>query len=208
VKIVEKGWLDKPEQIADLYCSADLVLMPSELESFGLMAAEAMSCGRVVVALEVSSSALPETINSPTCGLAVSRSEYPGAVLDLLCSSDELLEREKKSLEFAQSEYSNATYLSRILHVYSQAVADFPSSDSGKFLIEQLRKASNDYWKGKNVIAEMPGVSEKEISVLKAEISIQKFSSFNKVFSFYAQHGLMATARKVRAVISRRFFRG
>jgi glycosyltransferase involved in cell wall biosynthesis len=207
VNIVEKGWLNNPEQVADLYRAADLVLMPSELESFGLMAAEAMSCGRVVVALEVSSSALPETVNSPTCGLAVPWNEYPDAVLDLLCSGDELLVREKNSLEFAQSEYSNATYLSRMLDVYRQTVADFPFSDSGKFLIEQLRKASAEYWKGKGVIGEMYGVSAERIETLQTGMPIQELSLFNRVFAFYAQHGFMSTARKARAAISRRLFR-
>lgn len=207
VNIVEKGWLNNPEQVADLYRAADLVLMPSELESFGLMAAEAMSCGRVVVALEVSSSALPETVNSPTCGLAVPRSEYPSAVLGLLCSGADLLDREKKSLEFAQSEYSNATHLRRMLHVYRQAIADFPFSDNSKFLIEQLRKASADYWKGKGEIEQMSGVSVERIATLPTGVPIQELSIFNRVFDFYAQHGFKTTARKARAVISRRLSR-
>lgn len=207
VKVVEKGWLNNPEHVADLYRAADLVLMPSELESFGLMAAEAMSCGRVVVALEISSSALPETVNSPDCGLAVSRSEYPAAVLDLLWSGRELLAREKKSLEFAQSEYSNATYLSRMLQVYSQAVADFSSQDSSKFLIEQLRKASAGYWNAKGVMGVMPeGTVESSVAV-SAGMHARDLTLINKVSSFYAQHGFMTTARKASAVISRRLSR-
>jgi hypothetical protein len=202
VKVVEKGWLNNPEQVADLYRAADLVLMPSELESFGLMAAEAMSCGRVVVALDVSSSALAETVNSPTCGLAVSRSEYTGAVLDLLWSLDEFLVREKKSLEFAMSEYSYTTYIKRMLDVYSQAVADFPFSDSSKFLIEQLRSASADYWKGKGEIGVMSGLS------IESEVALPiRMTLIDRVSSFYAQHGFMTTARKARAVISRRLSR-
>jgi glycosyltransferase involved in cell wall biosynthesis len=207
VKVVEKGWLNKPEQVADLYRAADLVLMPSELESFGLMAAEAMSCGRVVVALETSSSALPETVNSPTCGLAVPWSEYPSTVLDLLSSGDELLEREKKSLEFAKSEYSYAIYISRMRNVYKEAVADFPSSDSSKYLIEQLRKASADYWKGKGVEGDVLGIHAARTSTLQSGMSMQEWSLFNKGLSFYKQYGFMTTARKVLALISRRLSR-
>jgi len=201
LKVVEKGWLKNPEQVADLYRAADLVLMPSELESFGLMAAEAMSCGRIVVALEASSSALPETISSPNCGIAVSSSEYPGAVLDLLSSGYEFLARESKSLEFAKSEYSYTTYISRMLDVYSQTVADFSYSDSSKFLIEQLRKASADYWKGKGGNQDFQTVSAEIIETL---IPIQKRALFNKGFSYYKQHGFMTTARKTLALISRR----
>jgi glycosyltransferase involved in cell wall biosynthesis len=207
VKVVEKGWLNNPEQVADLYRAADLVLMPSELESFGLMAAEAMSCGRVVVALEASSSALPETVNSPTCGLAVPWSEYPSAVIDLLCSCDELLAREKKSLAFAQSEYSYATYISRILDVYRQAVADFPFSDSSKFLIEQLRKASADYWRARGTTEKSQTIPAEIISTLQAGLTIQEWPLFNRGFSYYQQHGFMTTVRKALAVISRRLSR-
>jgi glycosyltransferase involved in cell wall biosynthesis len=207
VKIVEKGWLNNPEQVADLYRAADLVLMPSELESFGLMAAEAMSCGRVVVALEVSSSALPETVNSPTCGLAVPWSEYPCAVLALLCSGDELLKREKKSLEFARSEYSYAIHISRMLDVYRLTVADFLFSNSSKFLIEQLRKASADYWKSRGATGNMQDSPAERVAILQAGIPRQEWSLFNRGFSFYKHHGFTTTARKALAVISRRLYR-
>jgi glycosyltransferase involved in cell wall biosynthesis len=207
VNVVEKGWLNNPVQVADLYLAADLVLMPSELESFGLMAAEAMSCGRVVVALAIESSALPETVDSPNCGLAVPLSEYSSAVLDLLNSSHEILEREKKSLEFARSEYSKATYISRMLHVYKQVVADFPLSDNSKFLIEQLRKASPGYWKAREVISMVPAVPAESGASLPVGRPVQAFSLINKISSFYAQHGFMTTARKVGAVISRRLSR-
>ena len=193
VNVVEKGWLNNPEQLADLYLAADLFLMPSELESFGLMAAEAMSCGRVVVALAIESSALSETVNSPICGLAVPQGEYSDAVLGLLRSGSELLEREKKSLEFARVEYSSATHFSRMLNVYKQVVADFSSSDNSKFLIEQLRNASADYWKAKGKI---------EIVTATPPVPL-----INKVSFYFARHGFMATVRKVRAIIAQRLSR-
>lgn len=192
VNVVDKGWLNNPEQLADLYVAADLFLMPSEFESFGLMAAEAMSCGRVVVALEIESSALSETVNSPICGLAVPRSKYSEAVLSLLRSDRELLEREKKSLEFARIEYSSATHFSRMLHVYKQVVADFPSSDKSKFLIEQLRKASADYWRLRNNF------------IVPNEMALVKIGLIIKVYYYYKKHGFMDTARKVSAVILKR----
>jgi glycosyltransferase involved in cell wall biosynthesis len=207
VKIIEKGWLNNPEQVADLYRAADLVLMPSELESFGLMAAEAMSCGRVVVALEISSSALPETVNSPTCGIAVPLSEYPSAVLDLLSSRDNLLAREKKSLEFAQSEYSYPVYISRMRNVYKEAVADFPFSESSKFLIEQLRKSSVEYWKSKGATGDFLGIPAQGIGTLQARMPMQEWSLLNRGFAFYKRYGFMTTARKAVSVITRRLSR-
>ena len=146
----------------------------------------------------IESSAVPETINSPICGLAVPRSEYSRTVLGLLRSGHELLEREKKSLEFARSEYSSVTYLSRMLHVYKEVVADFPISDNGKFLIEQLRKASAEYWRIKGEIkmaSEAPAGRAVKVSLIK------------KISSFYGQHGFKTTARKVVTVISSRLCR-
>ena len=207
VNVVEKGWLNNPEQVADLYLAADLVLMPSELEAFGMMAAEAMSCGRIVVALEIDSSALPETVNSPICGIAAPRNDYPSVVLRLLGSNHEFLERENRSLEFARSEYSNATHLSRMLDVYKQVVADFPFSDNSKFLIEQLRKASADYWKTRKVSKMVSAVPVESSVTLPVGEPVPAVSLINKVSSFYAQHGFMTTARKVSAVISRRLSR-
>ena len=135
------------------------------------------------------------------------RSEYSGAVLGLLGSGHEFLEREKTSLEFARSEYSNATHLSRMLHVYKQVVADFPLSDNSKFLIEQLRKASAGYWKARGVIEMVPAVPIESGVTLPAGIPVQAVSLINKASSFYAQHGFMTTARKVSAVVSRRLSR-
>jgi glycosyltransferase involved in cell wall biosynthesis len=204
VKVIEKGWLNDPKQIADLYRAADIVLMPSELESFGMMAAEAMSCGRVVAALEISSSALSETINSPVCGLAISRSEYSNAVLELLLDGEKLIAREKKSLEFARLEYSYTTYINRILKVYTQAVADFPFSESSQFFIEQLRRASTDYWRIKGGAGEVMTVAHNQAV---EEVSIQKLRWIDKLASFYRQHGLITTIRKVKAVLLRRLSR-
>jgi glycosyltransferase involved in cell wall biosynthesis len=207
VNVVEKGWLNNPELIADLYLASDLVLMPSELESFGMMAAEAMSCGRVVVALEIDSSALPETVNSPICGIAAPRNDYPSVVLRLLGSGHEFLEREKRSLEFARSEYSNATHLSRMLGVYKQTINDFSFTDNSKFLIEQLSKASAAYWKHRGVIKMIPIESANNGVAFPARIPAKTVSLIDRAFSFYAQHGLMTTVRKIGAMILRRLSR-
>ena len=83
-----------------------------------------------------------------------------------------------------------------MLHVYKQVVADFPFSENSKFMIEQLRKASADYWKARRVVPVEP-----------AETAVQALSLINKVFAFHAKHGFKTTVRKVSAVILRRLFR-
>lgn len=59
--VVERNVLD------DLYCDADIVLMPSRYESFGLVAIEAMAGGAVVVALD--SGGIPEAVTNDASGI-------------------------------------------------------------------------------------------------------------------------------------------
>jgi len=60
-------FLSRQEDIPGLMKIADLFLLPSELESFGLAALEAMSCGVPVIASRVGG--LPEVVVDGVCGL-------------------------------------------------------------------------------------------------------------------------------------------
>ncbi len=66
---MELGWIENTGTIAEALNAADLFLMPSIAEAFGLMAIESMACGTPVIVFE--GTALPETINAPECGIAV-----------------------------------------------------------------------------------------------------------------------------------------
>lgn len=68
-KMLELGWIDDTRALAEALCAADVFLMPSIAEAFGLMAIESMACGTPVIVFE--GTALPETINAPDCGIAV-----------------------------------------------------------------------------------------------------------------------------------------
>ena len=43
------GWILEEDKLADIYSAADIFLMPSTSETFGMMALEAMACGTTVV---------------------------------------------------------------------------------------------------------------------------------------------------------------
>ncbi len=58
------GWVD---DMPELYRTLDLLVCPSRYEGFGLAAAEAMACGRPVIATHVSS--LPEIVQDGVTGL-------------------------------------------------------------------------------------------------------------------------------------------
>ncbi len=60
-------FLGKQDNVNELLPLADLMLMPSEMESFGLAALEAMACGVPAIATRVGG--VPELINDQVNGL-------------------------------------------------------------------------------------------------------------------------------------------
>lgn len=134
----EYGWLNDDDKLISLYQACDIFLMPSEQEAFGMMAIEAMSCGKVVLALDVESSSLPEVINAPYCGIAVSRDSYSEELLRLLRSPEEILWRSEQCLAFAKKEYGYEIYVSRIINVYRIAMDNFCLTEDAKLVLDQL----------------------------------------------------------------------
>lgn len=145
VTLVEMGWVNSIETLVNLYRACDLLLMPSELESFGMMAVEAMSCGKVVLALDHANSALSNVIDSPRCGLAVRKDVYSDALRNLLKSEDELRERGARCLEFARRQYRFEDYVSRIDDLYQSVIADFTPSERTNTVLSQLQKHAEKY---------------------------------------------------------------
>jgi N-acetyl-alpha-D-glucosaminyl L-malate synthase BshA len=73
------------EQVQDWLAQADLLLHPSEMESFGLVPLEAMSCGVPVIGYRVGG--LPEVVEDGGCGFLLDVGDVEGAVaasVDLL----------------------------------------------------------------------------------------------------------------------------
>jgi hypothetical protein len=123
--------------------------MPSERESFGMMAIEAMACGKVVLALDVPESSLSETINSPQCGIAVEPSSYADALLNLLSSNEALRERGDLSLTFARENYGSDVYTGKMVQLYRQVIKEYEPDDSSILVVSQLRKNLASYRRGK-----------------------------------------------------------
>jgi len=73
LEIKALGFLGSPQAMAEAYNAADVVVVPSRVESFGLMAAEAQACGIPVVAFE--RTGVDDIVEHCKTGYLVSRDE-------------------------------------------------------------------------------------------------------------------------------------
>jgi len=137
-KIVEYGWVKDDKKLSDLYQACDIFLMPSRQEAFGMMAIEAMSCGKTVLATK--GTALEDVIHSPKCGLAVSEDNYTSALQNLIMNPQELISRGEKSLEFAQRNYNKEVYISKMIEIYREVIKNHKEDEACDLILEQLGK--------------------------------------------------------------------
>lgn len=138
------GWIQDDSTMTDVYNASDLFLMPSTIETFGMMAIEAMCCGTVPVVLE--GTALPDVVNSPSCGVTSARDkeEFLKVVTNLMENEKERHERERRCIDFAQNEYNKEKYLAKLLKVYQFAKENHHMSEGSiRMIIEMKKKVSS-----------------------------------------------------------------
>jgi glycosyltransferase involved in cell wall biosynthesis len=169
-KIFEYGWVDNDTTMVALYKACDIFLMPSKQETFGLMAVEAMCCGKMVLTIEGEGTALPDVINSPECGLAVSESNYPAELARLIDNRFEVMDRGNKSADYSRMNYSKEKYVKAIIDIYDEVINEHIIDENGKHLFEQLSKyAKNDFTINQNMNIEIiQSVIAKSGSIKKA----------------------------------------
>ncbi|MBQ3347995.1 glycosyltransferase [Candidatus Saccharibacteria bacterium] len=158
--VIDFGNINSEHQLTELYNIADIFLAPSTEESFGFMAAEAMSCGKPVIVFE--GTALPNTVNAPKVGLATKKSPaaLARAITTLAKSPNERLARGEKARAYVLKHYTETRYFSDYIqlmqslakiksrHVTSPSSAPPPKnlSNLSKFLSSSLEKSEHfDY---------------------------------------------------------------
>jgi glycosyltransferase involved in cell wall biosynthesis len=107
------------DALARLYSAADLAVVPSREEPFGLAAIEAMACGKPVVASRVGG--LPEHVDD-TVGRLVNP-DSPGELAQAICDELHSPERPAKARAAAArgTEYTWTKHTDRLLEIYSKA---------------------------------------------------------------------------------------
>jgi len=116
--IVEHEWIHSDELLADLYNMADMFLMPSRAESFGLMAIEAMACKTPVIAFR--NSAIEEIL-SGGCGVLVDDESSAGlaaAVTGLREDVDMRSEMAERGYNKVSEHYSYDAWVGQIKELY------------------------------------------------------------------------------------------
>jgi glycosyltransferase involved in cell wall biosynthesis len=120
---VELGWIEDEKRAAEALRAADLFIMPSREEGFGMMAAEAMACGKPVVVME--GTPLPEVVGGGDIGFVVPKGDERAlhkAISTIIENESLRIERGRRSREFAEKNYGIELYAERMLKIYSRVL--------------------------------------------------------------------------------------
>lgn len=120
-QIIDLGWIDDEALLAEAYNAADIFLMPSTSEAFGVMAIEAMACGKPIIVFDKTS--LSEVTHSPNGGLAVPHGDSRSLrhALERLINEPEERNRLGKYAEnIAIQNYSFDTHAQTVLQLYNE----------------------------------------------------------------------------------------
>ena len=112
-------FLGKQDRVHELLPLADLMLMPSEMESFGLAALEAMACETPAIATRVGG--VPELITDGVDGLLFPLGDVDAmaqAAIDLLRSPERHEEMRKAARKTAQDRFCSTRILPRYISFY------------------------------------------------------------------------------------------
>ncbi|CAI1121321.1 glycosyltransferase [Serratia entomophila] len=114
--IIYAGWVSK-ENMASYYLNADVLLMPSRWESFGLVAVEAQSYGLPVVASRCSS--LPEVVQEGCTGFLFPVGDVNEACRILLSLDKvELREMQYNAIDFYKNNFTSEKMVEQTYKLY------------------------------------------------------------------------------------------
>jgi len=121
--IVENGWINDENLMADFYAASDIFLMPSIAEAFGVMAIEAMASSLPIFVFE--GTALPDVTFAPNCGIVLDNNdpkEFANAVERLIKDQNERIHRGTLGREIAVKHYDRKQHFDRLLELYNEII--------------------------------------------------------------------------------------
>jgi len=116
-------FLGKQERVNELLPLADILLMPSELESFGLAALEAMACKVPSIATRVGG--VPELIDDGVTGLLYEVGDVDGmsqGVLELLKDRERLDAMRNAGRETARTRFCSTLVVPHYVSYYESVI--------------------------------------------------------------------------------------
>jgi N-acetyl-alpha-D-glucosaminyl L-malate synthase BshA len=122
-------FLGKQDRVYQLLGQADLFLLPSEMESFGLAALEAMACEVPVLATNVGG--LPEVVEHGVDGYLFEPRDMLSAgkyAIDILSRADRGREMGKTARVNARKKYCSKDVIPKYEEYYTQVLAAVPTS--------------------------------------------------------------------------------
>jgi N-acetyl-alpha-D-glucosaminyl L-malate synthase BshA len=117
-------FMGKQERVHELLPLADILLMPSELESFGLAALEAMACKVPSIATRVGG--VPELIDDGVTGLLYAVGDVDGmslGALSLLNDRERLAAMREAGRKTAQTRFCSSLVVPHYVRYYEQVLA-------------------------------------------------------------------------------------
>lgn len=117
--VLELGW-SSPDTIVHALNAADIFLMPSIAEAFGLMAVESMACGTPVIVFD--GTALPDIIHAPEGGISVPAKDSKAladAITELLKDEQRYTQLVENGLRIVREEYTLERYIQRHIELYT-----------------------------------------------------------------------------------------
>jgi glycosyltransferase involved in cell wall biosynthesis len=123
IPYIHMNYLDN-SQLPAVYSAADILVMPSLQESFGLAAVESLACGTPVVGFDVGG--IPDMVRPGVTGLLVPPKDVKalGDAIQFLLQNDELrIQMSKNCRKIAVEEYSLEVQANRYLKLYREMLS-------------------------------------------------------------------------------------
>lgn len=120
LRAIEFPWTNNSENLIDLYAACDVFAMPSVGESFGMMALEAMACGKPVLTVEGTATAEVVGIQELEVGTQDTESGLLKIIESLILDRTKVLNLSVESRKRAEDKYSLETYLDNLTNLYQR----------------------------------------------------------------------------------------